>query len=247
MAIVIFVYIAVILGAEALGILLSPMTGLVAQAGILIALLVHYSLASEDAPYRRALLALALAPLLRILSLTMPIPQPPVAYWFVLVGAPLLAAAALVARQLRLSPAELGLRIGAWRPQALLALSGIPLGLAAFFILRPSAFVASGNWFEWLVAAISLLVCVGFGEELIFRGIVQRVIATHGATLGLAAGAVLFAVLYLGSLSLAYVLFMGLVGLFFGWAVNRTGSLAGVALAHGLMSIVALLVMPGLV
>jgi hypothetical protein len=220
---------------------------MVAQAGILIALLCHYALAGEEAPYRRALLALSLAPLLRVLSLTMPLMQPPVAYWFALVGAPLLAGAALVARQLKLSPAALGLRVESWRPQALLALSGIPLGIVAFFILHPAPIVASGNWFEWLVAAASLLVFVGFGEELVFRGIVQRVIAEQNAMLGLAAGAILFAAMSLGSLSLAYALSMGLAGLFFGWAANRTGSLAGVALAHGLMSVIALLVLPGLV
>jgi membrane protease YdiL (CAAX protease family) len=41
--------------------------------------------------------------------------------------------------------------------------------------------------------------------------------------------------MYMGSLSLSYVLFIGLVGLFFSWCVKRTGSIWGVVLAHSLL------------
>jgi len=44
--------------------------------------------------------------------------------------------------------------------------------------------------------------------------------------------------------SLLDVLFVGVVGLFFGWVVHRTRSLLGVTLAHGLTNIILFLVMP---
>ena len=50
--------------------------------------------------------------------------------------------------------------------------------------------------------------------------------------------------MHLGSLSPGYVLFMLLVGLFFAWCVDRTGSLWGVAVAHGFLVIGMLLVIP---
>jgi membrane protease YdiL (CAAX protease family) len=55
---------------------------------------------------------------------------------------------------------------------------------------------------------------------------------------------ILFATMYIGSLSLSYVIFMGLVGLFFSWCVYRTASLWGVTLAHGVMMAGMLLVWP---
>jgi membrane protease YdiL (CAAX protease family) len=56
--------------------------------------------------------------------------------------------------------------------------------------------------------------------------------------------AILFMATYLGSLSTGYVLFMGLVGLFFGWSAARTDSIWGVALAHAILKVGLLLVWP---
>ena len=82
-------------------------------------------------------------------------------------------------------------------------------------------------------AATTLGVCVGLAAELVFRGLLQHVASPLFGRLGLLWSAAAFASMYTGSLSPSYVAFMGVVGLFFGWCVQRTGSLWGVVLAHG--------------
>jgi membrane protease YdiL (CAAX protease family) len=69
-------------------------------------------------------------------------------------------------------------------------------------------------------------------EELIFRGLLQHVLIEVFGPVGLLWSTGIYASLYISSLSVAYVLFIGLVSLFFGWCVRRTGSLWGVVAAH---------------
>jgi membrane protease YdiL (CAAX protease family) len=49
---------------------------------------------------------------------------------------------------------------------------------------------------------------------------------------GLLWSTVIYGSLYVSSLSWSYVVFIGLVSLFYGWCVQRTGSLWGVTAAH---------------
>ena len=88
------------------------------------------------------------------------------------------------------------------------------------------------------------MVFTGFVEEIIFRGMLQQVANEILGGAGVLCSSILFAIMYTGSLSLSYMLFIGLVGLFFGWCVNRTGSIWGVILAHSILNIGMILVWP---
>ncbi|WP_439116288.1 lysostaphin resistance A-like protein [Nitrolancea hollandica] len=90
---------------------------------------------------------------------------------------------------------------------------------------------------DTLIGAIILIIFSGAIEEILFRGLLQRVTTEIFGTWGIAWASVLFAVMYLGSHSAPVVAIMGLIGLFFGWCVERTGSTWGVILAHGIMLI----------
>jgi membrane protease YdiL (CAAX protease family) len=241
--IVVPIYIAAIAGAEAIGVFIGVVPGALCQAILTLTLLSHYVL-MDRAPYRRILPVLALAPLLRLLSLTMPIRHLSQIYWYALVGTPLLIAAALTARLLDLSKTCLGLRTWSWRPQILIASSGLPLSMAAFLLLRPEAPIARLDWREMAIGSLILIVFTGFTEEILFRGMLQQVANEALGQAGILCSSILFAVMYIGSLSLSYVLFIGLVGLFFGWCVNQTGSIWGVVLAHSMLSIGMMLVWP---
>ena len=81
-------------------------------------------------------------------------------------------------------------------------------------------------------------------EELVFRGVVQRCSIEAMGSLGLVYTAVVFSVLQMGYHSPLQWLLVLLAGLFFGWVVKRTGSLLGVALAHGIANIGLYLVFP---
>jgi membrane protease YdiL (CAAX protease family) len=137
-----------------------------------------------------------------------------------------------------------GLRVYAWPPQVMIALHGIPLSLAAFLIARPEPLLPSFDWQNIAISSVILFIFVGFTEEIIFRGLLQQVMTERFGRTGMVCSSILFATMYIGSLSLSFVIFVGLVGLFFSWCVYRTASLWGVVLAHSIMIIGMLLIWP---
>jgi membrane protease YdiL (CAAX protease family) len=216
------------------------------HAAILAALLGYY-LQREQSPYRRVVPVLLLLPLTRIVSLAVANPRIPLLYWHGLAGLPLLAAALLAARLLNLPRERLGLQVRDRRTQSLIALSGVPLSLLAYAILRPAPIVTEFSWFVLAVGLPGLVVFTGFLAEFIFRGLLQETLCeAMGGPRAMLYGSLLFASLHLGTLSPVYVVFIGLVGLAFAYCANKTHSIAGVALAQGLLNLGLLVVWPGL-
>jgi membrane protease YdiL (CAAX protease family) len=240
--------VVMLVGIAALGIIemllayVDVLLGLLLHAGLLVLLLVQYA-QSKHAPYSRLLPALALLPLLRILSLTMPTSQAPQIVWYGAIGIPLLLAAGMTAALLGLSLASLGFVRTRILPQAAIALSGPVLGLGAYLIARPDPLV-TGTGIEVVAAALVLATCTGLAEEFIFRGILQAVVQETFYRTGIFYVAALYAVMHIASLSWGYALFMGGVGLFFSWCVRRTQATWGVVLAHSALSITLFLVWP---
>src|SRR5687768_13662201 len=83
-----------------------------------------------------------------------------------------------------------------------LAPIGFGLGLMEFLILGSRPLIESLSWETFLFPAFVLMVFTGFLEEVIFRGLVQDVSTTLMGRFGIWYGAVLFAVLHIGYLSL---------------------------------------------
>lgn len=236
-------YLLVIALAELSTTVLEPRLGMVVHCLLLAGLLLHASLV-EGARERAFLLTVAFAPLIRILSLSLPLARFPVIYWYLITSLPLFAAAWIVARTLGYAPSEIGLRWGNLPLQLLIGLSGIAFGAIEYLILRPQALIPTFAWRDIWWPALILLVSTGFLEELLFRGLQQRAALDWLGRWGVVYVAALFGVLHLGYNSFLDVVFVFAVGLFFGWAVYRTRSLLGVTLAHGLTNIVLFLVMP---
>jgi membrane protease YdiL (CAAX protease family) len=231
------IYILTIAIAEAIGVFVLPLAGMLCQALLVPALLAHY-LAAEGAPHRRILPALTLVPLLRVLSLIMPVKFIPPIYWYALIGIPLLVAIVQTARLLELTPAQLGLHLRSWPLQLGIALGGAPLSLLAFLILQQGpAPAVSFNGAGVAVGVAILIVFTGFVEELLFRGLLQHVAGEVFGPMGFLLSGLLFAIVYLGSLSGGYIVFVAVAGLVFGWCVRRTGSIWGVVGAHSMISV----------
>jgi membrane protease YdiL (CAAX protease family) len=237
-------------GAEALLVLVGPLAAAVVDAALLLALALAAHLLERRAGAHEAVRAtgtlavLMLLPLLRLLSLVMPVRGASELGWYALVGVPLLLAVVLAARTL---PPEWTAQAMFRRParlQAAIALTGIPLGLVAYLILRPAELVRSAEPTRLVAGSLVLVVFVGFTEELLFRGLLQRVLRELFGSAGIALAAAVYAVSAVGSLSAGYVLFAGVTGLFFGWCVARTRALLGVCLAHGLLAIGFVLAWP---
>jgi membrane protease YdiL (CAAX protease family) len=241
---VIWAYVLAIVVAEVVTVYLNAAIGVAAHALIVITLIANY-IWREAAPYRRMLPVLALVPLLRILGLALPSPSVPLVYWYAVVGIPILVAATLAAHLLRFSPTDLGLKGRNGLTQVVIAISGLPLGAAAYLILRPIDLIVGFDWLAILLGSAVLTVFVGFMEEFIFRGLIMRATReVFGRQAAIICSSLLFATLYIGSLSLGYLIFIGLVGVYFAYCVDKTGSLWGVSVAHSLMIIGYIVILP---
>jgi membrane protease YdiL (CAAX protease family) len=236
-------YLAGLALAELLTTYTMPWPGQLAHCLLLAALLYHSSRVGPGRE-RTFLICLAFAPLIRILSLALPLTRFPLVYWYAIVSLPLFAAALVAKRLMGYSWRALGLTLRHWPPQLIIGLSGIAFGVVEYWILRPEPLAPSFTWADLWGPALILLLCTGLVEELIFRGLLQRAAVDAFGRWGILYVAVVYATLYIGYRSLAQVLFMLGAGLFFGWAVERTRSLLGAALAHGLTNVVLFLVMP---
>jgi len=82
-----------------------------------------------------------------------------------------------------------------------------------------------------------MVVFVGFGEELVFRGLLQSSIATNfGRGVAVLASSLLFAAMHSGYHNVPYLCFVFGIGLALALAYERTGSLGLAALMHGLLN-----------
>ena len=94
----------------------------------------------------------------------------------------------------------------------------------------------------WELALIAIL--AGFGEEMLFRGIVQLKLAQwigepHGVWIALAGASVLFGLLHL--ITPTYAVLAGLIGLYLGWLWLATGNLLVPITTHAVYDFLALL------
>lgn len=240
-------YLILIVVAELLVSLGSPQVGLAFHMIILMLIPVHYSLAhasgNSNAPM---LLTVALAPLIRILSLSLPLANLPLLSWYVIIALPLFASAVVVMRVLGISwrSVSVVLHLRALPLQLVIGMSGLVLGYIEFIILHPRPLVPIDSFWLVLVGVLAMVAGTGVLEEFIFRGIMQYVAIYSMGKNGIIYVSILFAALHIGYLSVADLIFVFFVGLFFAWAVLKTGSIVGVAVSHSLTNIVLYFVMP---
>jgi hypothetical protein len=239
-------YLAAITAAELTTALVNPLGGIVFHIVLLVGLVYHASFTARH-PQRKLYLALALAPLIRLLSLSIPLTRFPQIYWYAIIAVPLLIATFAVMRRLDFSFRQVGLTLNKMPIQFLIGLTGIPFGIAEFYILRPDPLVDSLTWQATLIPGLILLIGTGFAEEVTFRGVMQRAASEALGSVGWIYVAVVFASLHTGYLSVADIGLVLAVGLFFGWVVRKTGSILGVTLSHGIVNIVLYLIAPTLI
>lgn len=230
------IYLIALTAAESLTVLIEPQIGLILHGLLLIALIVHASLATRG-PQQRLLWALTLAPLIRLLSLSLPLARIEIVYWYVIIGVPLLISTYIAARSAGYTASKVGLTARALPWQFLISLTGIGLGYTEYVILRPEPLATSLTLDQIWFPALVLFIFTGFLEEIIFRGVMQRAATESLGRLGVLYVSIVFAVLHLGYQSVLDVVFVFVVAMFFGFVVTRTRSILGVTIAHGLTNI----------
>jgi len=237
------VYFLAITAAELITAIGKPLLGIFGHITILIVLILHSALTGRETQ-QKLLLSLALVPLVRIISLAMPLANIPQIWWYPILYTPLLAAALMVVRILGLRAKDVGLSFKLVPLQLIVAPSGFILGVIEYLILKPKALVAEFTWHEIWLPALIFIVFTGFVEEFIFRGVLQHTAQEAFGWRGIVYVGLLFAILHVGYLSWLDVVFVFVVALFFSWIVKKTGSLLGVTLAHGITNTILYLVAP---
>ena len=239
-----WLYAAGITAAELVTAYANPLYGIACHVVLMLALLVHASLTYKQ-DINMVYLTLSLAPMIRIMSLAMPLTGVPPMYWYLIISLPLFSAAYSSMRLAGFKPREVGLLVGNLPLQLMVAFLGVPLGLVEYLILRPAPLVPGLSFhYIWLPALI-LLISTGFLEELIFRGIMYRAAVENlGRWYSIIYIGFIFGVLHITHRSPLDLVFVFAVSLLFSVTVGFFRSLLGVTLAHGLTNIGLYIVWP---
>ena len=91
------IYLLAITIAEIVTVGIQPIWGIACHISIFVAVLVHSAVLDKHFP-GRLILALALVPLIRIISLSLPLANIPQIWWYLIIYVPLLVAAIVVAQ-----------------------------------------------------------------------------------------------------------------------------------------------------
>ena len=236
-------YLLAVTVAEVLTTYWEPRAGLVLH-GLLVLILVAHTALTWERPAYQFLLALTFAPLIRLLSLSLPMGRFPLVYWYLITSIPLFATVWMAMQRLGLDWGSVGINLRAWAVQLPVGLVGLLFGYMEYRILHPRPLATALTWQQIWLPALILLVSTGFAEELIFRGLMQRTTQDSLGRWSVPYVSLLFAVLHVGYKSLLDVIFVFVVAVFFGYIVHKTKSIVGVTLAHGLTNIVLFLVAP---
>jgi membrane protease YdiL (CAAX protease family) len=236
------VYCMLIVAGMAVGAALGAVATAVLDSILLVALIDHFVIGSRIRRATRLLPALALVPLLQLASLALAVRSPLVS--LSAAGAPILLATTLAAREAGLFPL---LRIGDFRrfDQWAPAMAAVPLGAAGVFLFGSHPLQRGAPWDLVLAGCVVVFIFAGLLEELVFRGVIQRALGSLGASSVLFAN-LLFTAVYLASGSVVAVLVAAGGGALAGWWTRRTGSVAGAALAHGVLAAGYLVLWPAL-
>jgi len=236
---------AAIAAAEVVTSFADPACGLLFHSAILVSLIALSALGHGANPSPNPFLSLSLAPLIRILSLSMPLAHFPRYAWYLVASVPVLAAVLTLMRVQNMGLADVGLTLRRPLIQAGVALTGAPFGVVEYSILRPEPLAPGLSGAGLALLAVALVLSTGFVEELAFRGVIQRsAVEALGERAGLLGVAAVFASLHIGWLNPLDVAFVFAVGLFFGFVALKTGSIVGASISHGITNVVLFLAMP---
>lgn len=244
-----YVYLFTIALAESITSFVSPVAGVALHLIAFGALIVHSAIETQ-APISGLLLSLALVPLVRIVSLGLPLGAFSQEWWYLLTSIPLLAASLVIIHSLGFSREEIGFRISRrpafWLITIIVSGSGILIGAAEYRILDNSSEIAAElGSAELIFFAITLTIGAGLTEELIFRGILQVVTtAVLGSAQSVLYVSTLFTLMHMGHRSVVHLGLVFAVALYFGYVRHRTNSLLGVVVAHTTANIMFFIILP---
>jgi len=123
--------------------------------------------------------------------------------------------------------------------------AGIVLGTGEYFVLRPAPAFPTFEVQYLLRDMIYMLLFVGLGEELLFRGLLQSdLMKVFGGKGGLILASLIFMVMHLTWRSVPELVFVFISSLILGAAYWKTKSLVFPIVAHGINNVILVAVLP---
>jgi hypothetical protein len=237
-------YMIYLIVAEILTTFANPVIGLAFHAAMVFMVLFHATWLGERQP-ARLLLCIMLMPLIRLMSVSVPLANFPPVTWYLVVSIPLFLAAFTVMRLLGLKWGQVGFNLRAFPFQIMVAVTGILLGVVEYMILRPLPILYNPTLWQIVEPAIYLLIGTGLMEELVFRGVLQQVAEEHfGTNPSILFSAAVFAIMHIGWQSALDLLMVFIAGVYWGWIFARTRSIFGITISHGITNIMLFLILP---
>jgi len=125
---------------------------------------------------------------------------------------------------------------------------GMPVGVMEYFIIYPAPAFPAFEFKYLLRDLVYMLAFVALGEELLFRGLLQRdLIKALGLKQGIILTSLLFAVMHLTWRSIPELIFVFFVGLLLGYVYHKTKSLTAPIVMHGIGNVFLVAIMPYLI
>lgn len=187
---------------------------------------------------------LALVPVFRLVNLGMPVFFELTLYWLPFVYGPFIPAGYLVVKSQR----SVNLSVGWIR--ALIALPvAIPLsavlGVVEYSIIRPPPLVRTWSDGNLLFVGVVVFGFVAVVEELLYRGLIQRIFENQlGRWSGLVIASILFGLMHSSYGTVNELMFATSIGLLFGVIYDYVESFLLVVLMHGTLGFFLFAVVP---
>ena len=238
-------YLVLIAGAEA-STIYDPTFGIAFHVAILFALLT-YSVLAKKSVFSGLLLALAIVPLIRILSLSMPLTHFAYIMWFLLTSIPIFIAIFACMMLQRLSLKEVGITFPKAKDIPIevgIVLLALPIGILEYRILTPGPLLYELERTLLIAPVLIMIIYTGFVEELAFRGLMQYHAVKTMGWWGILLITATFAIMHIGNLNYWDVLLAFAIGGVYALVVKKTGSIYGVSISHGLVNAILFLIAP---
>lgn len=126
-------------------------------------------------------------------------------------------------------------------------LAGFLFGIGEYYVLKPNLIIATNSPNLIVVSFVMVFLCMGFVEELTFRGLIQyNAIKMLGKWKGILFVSLVFTALLIGNLAFVDGLIAFIASMLFSYTKEQTGSIYGISVSHGLTNITLFLIMPAL-
>ncbi len=237
-------YIFVILLAQIMITYYSATWGIIIESFLIISLIIN-SILTKSIKFSYFSQAMILLPLIEIISLNIiAITIQPI-YWLAIATVPVTIAIVILMKNQQIKWRKAGLIIGNLSLQLIISLTGVAIGVIEYNIIHPTAIISNFNPLNIIIASLIIIISTGLLEELIFRGIIQKLAENiMGGILGIIFASILFTILNINWNSPLNIIFIFLISLYYGYVFQKTRSILGIGISHGLCNVTLFILIP---